>query len=116
MIQAAARGWQVRRRLNYRYRAASKIQCLWRSFSAQVQFQLDLLDIVAVQSVARRKLAIIMLKRAHAFAVVIQKAARRRFAFVCVVRRRKHLAEQQRTKESASKIQVRGLIFPCAFS
>lgn len=58
--QALARGFLVRtanaRRANEV--AATAIQSAWRSFAARVAFKQDVLDIIAVQSIIRRRLAI----------------------------------------------------------
>eukprot|EP00980_Cylindrotheca_fusiformis_P001667 scaffold381_cov138-Cylindrotheca_fusiformis.AAC.3 len=65
-IQSAWRGFSARLALEQQLReeekvceeAAIVIQSAWRGFAAQVQFQLHLLDIISVQSLARKRIAI----------------------------------------------------------
>lgn len=56
-IQSIARKFLVRKALAEQRAAATRIQTLYRSFSGRFNFQLDLLDIIIVQSVWRRKQA-----------------------------------------------------------
>lgn len=59
-IQRVVRGDQSRRRvaLDEKRLAAVSIQKIVRGFSAQVQYQMDLLDIITIQSLLRRRTAI----------------------------------------------------------
>jgi hypothetical protein len=56
-IQACSRGFLTRSLYLRKKKSACKIQALWRGFSSRFNYQLDLLDIIIVQSICRRKLA-----------------------------------------------------------
>ena len=73
-IQAFARGAiLVRRALLGSWRDSSTcIQRIWRGFWVQMHYQMDLLDIVAVQSVVRRRQAINLALRKEKAVQVIQ--------------------------------------------
>lgn len=57
-IQGIWRGQQCRRELNYLHWTAIKIQTAFRGYTAKLNFQFDIVDIIIVQSIARRKAAI----------------------------------------------------------
>jgi IQ calmodulin-binding motif len=54
-LQGLARGFLWRQRLKEMNAAATVVQAKWRSFTCQFGYQLDLLDIIIVQSVWRKK-------------------------------------------------------------
>ena len=60
LLQARARGYLARSEFRKRHKSAISIQCLvvWRGFWAQLQTQLDFMDVITVQSLARRSLAV----------------------------------------------------------
>ncbi len=82
VVQKMARVRRARKVLYFKQKqheyeqSAIAIQKVWRGFSKQVQFQIDLLDIVCVQSVARRHLASKAYKRTVVATCVIQRAFR----------------------------------------
>ena len=78
-IQALMRGHTARKSLAKSRKAAVQIQRVWRGFSAALQYQVSLLDIVAIQSLARKKLAM-GLRIKHLKAISIIQLACRRFA------------------------------------
>ena len=55
--QALARGFLVRRRNAQREASATSIQAHWRCFYSRLTYQFDLLDIVIVQSVWRKRMS-----------------------------------------------------------
>lgn len=57
-IQSVFRGHLVRIRKEQWTRSATQVQTAWRSFSGRFNYQLDLLDIIIVQSIFRRKAAV----------------------------------------------------------
>jgi len=56
--------------------AAISIQKIWRGFSKQVQFQMDTMDIICVQSISRKFLASRAYQRSITAASAIQRASR----------------------------------------
>jgi IQ calmodulin-binding motif len=56
-LQATARGFLWRSKLQLYTAAATWLQAFWRGSSARMSFQLDILDILIAQSVARRNIA-----------------------------------------------------------
>lgn len=56
-LQAVARGFLTRNRLGYEEACAVAIQANWRCFFTRLTYQFDLLDVIIVQSVFRRKMA-----------------------------------------------------------
>ena len=57
-LQSVARGFIVRQQLEREHACATAIQANWRCFFTRLTYQFDLLDIIVVQSVWRRKMAI----------------------------------------------------------
>lgn len=57
--------------------AAKGVQSIWRGFWSQLKYQVDLLDIVSVQSIVRRRLATRRLGRWLRAASLIQVVWRR---------------------------------------
>jgi hypothetical protein len=57
-LQAAARGFLVRRRRSHLDASATVIASCWRCFYNRLTYQFDLLDIIIVQSLWRKKLGI----------------------------------------------------------
>jgi IQ calmodulin-binding motif. len=57
-IQSVGRGWLCRRQVKNLHRSATKIQSAWRGYYVQLNYQFDIVDIIIVQSIARRKAAI----------------------------------------------------------
>jgi len=82
VIQQMARARQARKVLNVKQNernyecAAVLIQSLWRGFFKQVQFELDVLDIICVQSICRRYLACRVYRKTLSAASIIQRAFR----------------------------------------
>jgi myosin heavy subunit len=77
-LQSILRGFMWRRKLEDLSIAALVIQTGWRSFSCRFNYQLDLLDIIIVQSIWRKKIAAIKTeklrkKNLDQFAIIIQK-------------------------------------------
>jgi len=56
-LQSLARGYLARESLKAQNNAATKLQTSWRGFFCQFNYQLDLLDIIIVQSIWRRNAA-----------------------------------------------------------
>eukprot|EP00934_Nitzschia_sp_Nitz4_P008780 Nitzschia sp. Nitz4//scaffold206_size41850//5431//13286//NITZ4_007417-RA/size41850-processed-gene-0.40-mRNA-1//1//CDS//3329541550//8770//frame0 len=78
LIQKVVRGHLERKYTSFRksHWAAVQIQRMWRGFAAQIAVNLDLMDIVSVQSLARVKLAKQELYRRREAVTVIQSSAR----------------------------------------
>ncbi len=114
VLQQMARARQARQVLYFKQKqrqyqeSAVLIQKLWRGFSAQVQFQIDILDIICVQSVVRRYIASKAYRTCVSAASVIQRA------YKCAAARRERafrkLVLDTMVMESSTKIQtvVRG--------
>lgn len=92
LFQALARGKRRRMQFLASKRAAVCVQRIWRGFSAQLQLQLDILDIEAVQSAVRRKLAINRVKRSVQAILVLQLAIRGYLAR-CILKRKRNAAQ-----------------------
>ena len=80
-VQAIARGFLERRRHVHRNRCATMIQSSWRCFYNRMNYQFDLLDIIIVQSLWRKKMAVRVAERKieekrHMAATTIQAAWR----------------------------------------
>jgi len=81
VIQSLWRGRQCRRELNYLHWNATKVQTAWRGYTAQLSYQFDIVDIIIVQSIARKKAGMNLYKKMreakleHA-AITIQKCWR----------------------------------------
>jgi len=56
-IQALFRGWLTRDTLEDKHYCATQIQRAWRGYAGQLSYQFDIVDIIIVQSIARRKMA-----------------------------------------------------------
>mmetsp|Transcript_561 Transcript_561/g.989 ORF Transcript_561/g.989 Transcript_561/m.989 type:complete len:1946 (-) Transcript_561:923-6760(-) len=56
-IQAFYRGWLGRRQVRHLHHSATKIQSAWRGYYMQLNYQFDVVDIIIVQSIARRRAA-----------------------------------------------------------
>ena len=95
-IQSAARGFLARFDQDCQHGAATTIQAQFRSYSAQLQFQFNVVDIIIVQSIARRWHA----KRTHRYlkGVVTVQSATRGWLW------RRH--QEQKEQECAVKIQT----------
>jgi hypothetical protein len=83
-VQAIARGFLARRRLAHLDSCATLIQSNWRCFYNRLTYQFDLLDIIIVQSVWRKKLgervaALKVEEKRNTNATVIQSLARMYF-------------------------------------
>ena len=77
-IQALWRGLQCRRELSYLHWSAVKVQSVWRGYTAKLNYQFDIVDIIIVQSVVRRRAAMNLAKhmstdRNYNAATTIQK-------------------------------------------
>lgn len=107
-IQSLVRSNKQRLQYNEMKQSAITLQKIWRGFSVQVQYQIDILDIVCVQSVVRRHLVSKAQKRRVSAASTIQRA------FRCAAARRerkfRQLVLNTLVTESSIKIQsaVRG--------
>jgi hypothetical protein len=98
---------QVRRELQFLGACASAIQATWRRYYAEVQYQVDLIDIILVQSICRRRMAVVEYKKQNAALILIQSLAR-----VCLAQERcSYLREEkmERKRQQAASIclQVR---------
>ena len=110
IVQQMARARQARKVLFFKQehrkyeQSAITLQRIWRGFSKQVQFQIDILDIVCVQSMARRYLVSKEYKRSVSATAVIQRA------FRCSAARRemtlRKLVLDTLVMESSTKIQT----------
>lgn len=56
-LQSVCRGFIVRKRLERDHASATSIQTSWRSFFTRLNYQFQLLDVIIVQSVWRKKMA-----------------------------------------------------------
>lgn len=83
--------------------AAIQVQKVWRSFSQQVQFQLDRFDIICVQSVVRRHLTLLENTKRDIAAVVVQCGVRCAHARQALSLRR--CRRSVAVKDAATKIQ-----------
>jgi hypothetical protein len=90
-IQRVWRGVQLR--CSLACAAAVKIQALWRGFFVQLQYQIDLMDIITIQCCARMVLA--------------KKERVNRYNAVQVLRRsaRKHLCQKQEEQLQSQRIR-----------
>lgn len=95
-IQKIARGHQGRKESSVKKsrNAAIIIQNAWRGFAGQIQCQLDLLDIITVQSCARRKIAMHQIKLRHRAVGTLQRSFRSATA-------RQILLQKVETRETA---------------
>ena len=71
--------------------AATCIQKVWRGFWVQLHYQLDLLDIVAVQCWARRKQALRLATLKSNSVAMLQRAARRHLARLAILKQKREL-------------------------
>jgi IQ calmodulin-binding motif len=120
-VQAVARGFLERRRLAHQNDCATVIQASWRCFYNRLTYQFDLLDIIIVQSLWRRKLGMREATRMldtlrKQSAIVIQTAWRSydcRMDYICYLaartiqtRWRSHVCSTNYTEyKAARKIQ-----------
>lgn len=111
-IQSLRRGLQVRRELQFLIACASTIQATWRRYSAEVHYQVNLIDIILVQSVCRRRMAVMEYKKQTAALLVIQSLAR-----MCLAQRtssylREETAERKQQQAASVCLQVRSAEVP----
>jgi myosin heavy subunit len=116
VVQQMARARQARNILSIKQKqrqfeqSAITLQRVWRGFSVQVQYQMDVFDIICVQSIARRY----SVSRAYKRGIVALSTIQR--AFRCAAARRERalrkLVLDTLVVESSIKIQtaVRGLV------
>ena len=78
-IQAWYRGIRAREAADERFYSAIAIQSTWRRYMCQMTYQFDIIDIIIVQSIVRRRQAI-QLRKKNAAAVRIQALARAKVA------------------------------------
>jgi myosin heavy subunit len=83
-LQKIWRGKMARSDLQRNHFAATVLQCVWRKFSAQLNYHLDLLEIVIVQSAVRSWYARRKASQRRIAALTIQKIARKHQA-VCIL-------------------------------
>ena len=108
-MQKVVRGYLSRKQVNIDRCALAvvAIQSAWRSFSAQVRFEMELLDIVAVQSYFRAKKARFERNKRIRSVIIIQNAIRYAQALRCY----NLLVEERRIqilrKDAAVVCQVR---------
>lgn len=57
-FQARSRGFLARTHMKRSHHAATRIQRVWRGFICQILYQIDVFDILTVQSIARRLIAV----------------------------------------------------------
>jgi hypothetical protein len=99
-IQRVWRGFQLRCRLACS--AAVKIQALWRGFFVQLQYQIDLMDIITIQCCARMVLAKKERVRRFNAVQVLRRSAR---MYIC--QKQEQQVQSQRVRNTAaSKCQV----------
>lgn len=77
-IQSLIRGVRCRRVIKNQHEKATTIQTVWRRFITQLNYQFDMVDIIIVQSIARKRAcqkryAAMIYKRHTKAAIVIQK-------------------------------------------
>lgn len=99
-IQRVWRGFQLRSSLAGA--AAIKIQALWRGFFVQLQYQIDLLDIITIQSHARMLLA----KKERAGRYNAVQVLRRAAKVFLMKKQEERLESQQIRGVAAAKCQV----------
>lgn len=116
VVQQMARARQARNTLFVKQQqrqfeqSAIILQRVWRGFSVQVQYQMDVFDIICVQSIARRSIVSRAHKRSISASSIIQRA------FRCAAARRemtlRKLVLDTLVVESSIKIQtaLRGLV------
>jgi hypothetical protein len=79
-LQANTRCYISRKEFFKRQKSATLIQCLWRGFWAQLQTQLDFIDVITLQSLARRWLALQDRDARRRAILVVQRNVRRLLA------------------------------------
>jgi hypothetical protein len=99
-IQRVWRGFQLRCRLACA--AAVKIQALWRGFFVQLQYQIDLMDIITIQSRARMVLA----KKERVARYNAVQVIRRSVRMYLSQKRDEQLQSQRTRNMAACKCQV----------
>ncbi len=57
IVQSVARGWMCRKEMGLLHSSATKIQTNWRAYTCQMNYQFDVVDIIIVQSIARKRAA-----------------------------------------------------------
>lgn len=106
-IQAVFRGWTARKLLDQQITAATIIQREWKCFTAFLQFQSDLVDIIMVQSIVRRRQARTLTITKCAAILTIQVAARRWLALTRAKARFAQMVARMRFRSAASiKLQM----------
>ena len=106
-IQVVYRGWKARKVLERQIAAATIIQREWKCFTAFLQYQSDLVDIIIVQSIVRRRQARILALAKSDAILTIQVAALRWLALSrAKARFAKMVARMQIRSASAISIQT----------
>ena len=106
-MQAAYRGLLVRRELGFLGACSSVIQARWRCYWARLQYRLDLVEIIIVQSVSRRRAAIIESQKRKAAVSAVQCFARMWCAVQLTKRLRLESIEHNQRQVASVCLQVR---------
>ena len=106
IIQSAYRCWRKRNEFLRASCSAIVIQSVWRKFSARLNYNIDLTNIIISQSLARVFLASNEVKRRIDANILIQCAARRWLARRILLTQKKHFEHLCRLNESAMICQV----------
>jgi abnormal spindle-like microcephaly-associated protein len=106
-IQAVYRGWKARKVLEQQITAATIIQREWMCFTAFLQYQSDLMDIIIVQSIVRRRQARALATKKCAAILTVQVAARRWLALTRAKARFAKMVARMRFRSAAAiKLQA----------
>ena len=117
IIQAHFKGYCVRKDISALGVSATKIQACWRSHTALIQFRVNLIDIIVVQSLVRRWGVRKQRLRLNGAAVLLQTFVRRYFAsvFVGSLLMAKDLDQQQHRSAISIQRITRGAIAQKSF-
>lgn len=106
LLQSRFRGHNVRKKNGKWQASAIALQRIWRGFSAQVNYHVDLSDIVEVQSVVRRRAAALHYRRKLAALLLLQRTLRRFLALRTADAKRTERAMNTRWTKSVVLCQV----------
>ena len=110
VLQSFVRGAVLRIKIADKTRSAIAIQCCWRCFKTRIVYLSDMLDIILVQSLARKYLAARTAQQRYWSAIVLQKKFRQTMA----VKEAKKKRDKKLLKQaSATKVQSQWRRFIC---
>lgn len=105
-VQSIYRGLLLRREIRFLCACASAIQASWRCYWAKLQYRLDLLDFIVLQSVFRRRSALVEFKRRKAALSTLQSFARMSNALRKIERLRAENVEHHKQHSASVCLQV----------